>query len=580
VPLKLGEVVDLIVNKSGKSKDEVLKLIEAKKKELDGYVTDEGAASLVARELNLDLFDEQQTPELKLTIRDLVAGMTGVSLNLRVLRIYPVRTFQRKQGGEGKVASITGSDATGSIRVTFWNNHTQPIENQEFDEGDILRIINGRVRSGLGDQLEIHLGSGSRLMVNPPDVDSKDFPETSLVLTELKALKEGMMDVHVQIVIAAKYRITTFSRDDSEGKVASLAIRDATGQTRLVLWDEQSDWFNKLTINDTILVESGYVKLDRNSEPELHLGRRGRIRIIESSADGAAKADPSEVRLLKDLKPDEFAITVGVVVIENQGIKTFTRRDGTEGKRLVFVLADNTGRVRAVAWGAAADKLADVKPGTQLLLEGISCRPGLQQDLELHINESTQVTHDPPNLDIKDPSTESLTTTTSASSFQVLASVTEGNNVTIRGTIVQVFHQKSVYDSCPSCYRKVSESGSTITCPKCGVIQKSEPRLIAKIVVDDGTENIRASFFGQAAETLFGMTGADAKALIEKSGNDTEPAITVEETLLGKEIALTGRISLNTFSNELELSVNSIAEVDPIEVATQLANNLERKVQR
>ncbi|MDO8055312.1 MAG: OB-fold nucleic acid binding domain-containing protein, partial [Candidatus Hermodarchaeota archaeon] len=272
MPLKLGEVVDLIVSKSGKSKDEVLKLIEAKKKELDGYVTDEGAASLVARELNLDLFDKQPPPELKLTVRDLVAGMTGVSLNLRVSRIFPVRTFERKQGGQGKVASITGSDSTGSIRVTFWNNHTQPIENQEFDEGDILRIINGRVRTGLGDQLEIHLGSGSRLMINPPDVDTTDFPETSLVLTELKSLKEGMMDIHVQGGIVAKYRITSFSRGDSEGTVASLAIRDATGQTRLVLWDEQSDWFNKLAINDTVLVESGYVRLDRNSEPELHLG--------------------------------------------------------------------------------------------------------------------------------------------------------------------------------------------------------------------------------------------------------------------------------------------------------------------
>ena len=580
MPLKLGEVVELIVNKSGKSKDEVLQLIEAKKKELNGYVTDEGAASLVARELNLDLFDKQPTPELKLTVRDLVAGMTGLSLNLKVLRIFPVRTFQRKQGGEGKVASITGSDSTGSIRVTFWNTHTQPIENQEFDEGDIVRIINGRVRTGLGDQLEIHLGGGSRLMVNPPDVDPKDFPETSLVITELKGLKEGMMDIHVQGEIAAKYRITTFSRGDSEGTVASLAIRDATGQTRLVLWDEQSDWFNKLAINDTILVESGYVKLDRNSEPELHLGRRGRIRIISQSTEGSTETQISTPRSLIELKPDEFAISVGVLVIENQGIRTFTRRDGTEGKRLVFTLADNTGRVRAVAWGPAAENLAEVKPGTHLLLEGVSCRSGLQQDLELHINESTQVIQNPPNLDIKDPSPKSLTSTQSASSFQTLANITEGNNVTIRGTIVQIFHQKSVYDSCPKCYKKVSTDGSTTTCPKCGAIKQSEPRLIAKIIVDDGTENIRASFFGQTAETLFGITGADAKALIEKSGNESEPAISVEEALLGKEVVLTGRISLNDFSNELELSVNSISDVDPVEVATQLADSLERKPQR
>jgi len=220
-----------------------------------------------------------------------------------------------------------------------------------------------------------------------------------------------------------------------------------------------------------------------------------------------------------------------------------------------------------------------VKPGTHLLLEGVGSRQGLQNDIELHINESTQVTHNPPNLDIQQPSTEPLIATQSMSSFHILANVTEGNTVTIRGTIVQVFHQKSVYDSCPKCYKKVTVSGTTITCPKCGVLKQSEPRLIAKIVVDDGTENIRASFFGQTAELLFGMSGNEAKALIEQSGNEAEPAIHVEEALLGKEVVLTGRISLNNFSNELELSVNNIATVDPVEIATSLANTLERNVE-
>ncbi|MFX0170172.1 MAG: OB-fold nucleic acid binding domain-containing protein [Candidatus Hodarchaeota archaeon] len=580
MPLKLGEVVDLIVSKSGKSKEEVLRLIEAKKKELNGYVTDEGAASLVARELNLDLFERQPTPELKLTVRDLVAGMTGVSLNLKVLRIYPVRSFQRKQGGEGKVASIVGSDSTGSIRVTFWNNHTQPIEDQEFDEGDIIRVINGRVRTGLRDQLEIHLGSGSRIMINPPDVDPKEFPEATRVLTEIKALKEGLDDVYIQGEIVAKYRISTFSRGDSEGTVASLAIQDATGQTRLVLWDEQSEWFNRLVVNDTIRIESGYVKLDRNNEPELHLGRRGRIQQISSASDRPSKIEPSKPEALKNLNPGEIVAAVGVVVVENQGVRTFTRRDGTEGKRLVFTLADDTGRVRAVAWGAAADRLVEVKPGTQLLLEGVSCRSGLQQDLELHINESTRVTQNPPNIKIKDPSTLQLASSLPTSTHQILADVTEGNYVTIRGTIVQVFHQKSVYDSCPKCFKKVSVSDSTITCPKCGTIKQLEPRLIAKIVVDDGTENIRASLIGSTAEKLFGMSSADARALIEQSGNEDEPVRSVEETLLGKEIIVSGRINLNNFSNELEISVNQLSDAEAIEVADQLTTALERKGSR
>ena len=579
MPFKLAEIVDLIVDKSGKSKDEILQMIEEKKKELDGYVTDEGAASLVARELDLDLFERQPTPELKLSIRDLVAGMTGVSLNLKVVRIFPVRTFQRKQGGEGKVASIMGSDSTGSIRVTFWNDHTKPIKDQEFDEGDILRVINSRVRTGLRDQLEIHLGSGSRIMINPPDVDAKDFPEVAVTLTPLKSLETGMSDVHVEGVIIAKYRVSTFSRGDSEGSVASLAIRDETGRTRLVLWDEQSEWFKKLSVNDKIRIESGYVRMDRNNEPELHLGRRGQLRQL-SATDQPPEDRPSEPQALKDLTAGDFPRAVGVVVIENQGVRTFTRRDGQEGKRLVFILADETAKVRAVAWGQAAENLADVEVGTKLLLEEVNCRAGLRQELEIHINESSQVTRNPPNLEIKSPSNDFISSGKPEVPDQILANVTEGNFVTVRGTVVQVIHQKSVYDSCPKCFKKVTISNSSITCPKCGKIPKSEPRLIAKLVIDDGTENIRASLIGESAEKLFGMSGEDAKSIIEESGNEDEPVRHVKDTLLGKELNLSGRINLNNFSNQLELSVNDVSEADPIETANQLMSDLKRKTQR
>ena len=237
MPLKLAEIVDLIVSKSGKSKEDVLQLIEAKKKELDGYVTDEGAASLVARELDLDLFESQVTPELKLSVRDLVAGMTGVSINVKVNRIYPVRTFQRKQGGEGQVASIIGNDSTGSIRVTFWNKHTQPIEDHEFDEGDILRVINGRVRTGLRDQLELHLGGGSRIMINPPDVDVKDFPDEVMTFTKIQSLQEGMGDVFVEGEVSNFYCHNNLkSKLDTELKILQNTnlIKPILLQTQLV----------------------------------------------------------------------------------------------------------------------------------------------------------------------------------------------------------------------------------------------------------------------------------------------------------------------------------------------------------
>ena len=573
--LKLSDIIDLIVKKSGKRRNEVIKLIEEKKRELDGYVTDEGAASLVARELDIDLFEEQPAPELKLSVRDLVAGMTGVSLNLKVLRIFPVRTFARKGGGEGKMASIIGADATGSIRVLFWDHRTKPIEDRDIEEGDIIKIINGRVKTGLRGQLEIHLGISSRVMPNPPDVDPEEFKAVSPPLTKISSLEEGMTDVNVRCTVAGKFQKSTFARGESEGIVASLTVEDETGRTRLVLWDEQSSWFDRLNIGDRILVESGYVRLNRNNTPELHLGRRGRIILLGSEEK---EKSPQSSIPLRDLNPGDFGVSVDVVVVDNQGISTFTRRDGSKGKRLVLTLADESGRVRAVAWGAAAEPLATLKSGDFLHIENAQCRVGLRRELELHINETSSVTRNPPGLKIRSPSSESVIVEHVAAPRSWIADAARRGPVTVRGTIVQLFHQRAVYDACPLCSRKVSRTGNVITCPRCGPVSHSSPRLIAKIVIDDGTENIRALFIGETAEKLLGMTSEEARRLVQETGREDEPISSVEDKLLGREILLQGRVRLNTFSNELEISVDDIQDPNPVDEAALLLKELERKV--
>jgi replication factor A1 len=577
VSLKLADIVDLIVAKSGKSKEDVARLIEAKKKELDGYVTDEGAASLVARELDLDLFEKQRSPELKLSVRDLVAGMSGVTLNLRVLRIFPLRTFTRKQGGEGKVASLMGADATGSIRVTFWDTHTKPIEDREIDEGDVLRIINGRIKTGLRDQLEIHLGTGSRIMANPPDVNPQELPTAAMAPTKIASLREGMGDVSVSGTLTAKGRKTTFNRGETEGMVASVSISDETGSTRLVLWDEQANWFDKLEVGDAIQVESGYVRLDRTNTAELHLGRRGRL--IHTPGKGPPSPPPApKVVRLKNLQPGDFG-TVEVTVVANNGVSSFVRRDGREGKRLVLTLADESGQARAVAWGGAADELADLAEGNILRVENVGCRAGLRQDLELHISESTRVVRNPSGVKIDSPGSELVRVDRIDQPLRWLADVTEGNAVTVRGTIVQVGHQRCVYDACPNCSRKVTQAGKKVTCPKCGSIPRSEPRLIAIVALDDGTENMRARLIGAPAEKLLGMTGSEAKAIVEESGREDEPVARVEDNLLGREVIVSGRIRLNNFSNELELAVTALQEPQAVDTANRLIKELERKVQ-
>jgi hypothetical protein len=58
------------------------------------------------------------------------------------------------------------------------------------------------------------------------------------------------------------------------------------------------------------------------------------------------------------------------------------------------------------------------------------------------------------------------------------------------------------------------------------------------VVLDDGTENMRARLIGTAAEKLLGIAGTEAKKIIEESGREDEPVVRVEDSLLGREIIL------------------------------------------
>lgn len=86
----------------------------------------------------------------EITEKDRKANILGV-----VRRIFPESKFERKDGSEGKVKSIRLEDLTGDIRVVFWNNKADEIEN--LKKGDHLRIMNAGVRSGIGGQLELHV---------------------------------------------------------------------------------------------------------------------------------------------------------------------------------------------------------------------------------------------------------------------------------------------------------------------------------------------------------------------------------------------------------------------------------------
>jgi len=165
--IPLEEVVARIKEKSGLPEEEIFRRIDEKIKLLSGMISREGAAYIVAHELNIKLFDSISG---RVQIKNILAGMRDVETVGRIERVYPPTEFST-QSGSGRVASFTLADETGSIRVVLWNEQAALADN--LTPGCAVKIKSGYVRERNG-QLELHLNSRSKLIINPPD---EDIPE-------------------------------------------------------------------------------------------------------------------------------------------------------------------------------------------------------------------------------------------------------------------------------------------------------------------------------------------------------------------------------------------------------------------
>jgi len=154
------KILERIAKASGLPKEDVERKIEAKIAKLSGLISKEGAAQVVTAELGISFENE------KFKIDELLPGMRKANVVGKVIRIFPVRTFER-QGKENKVANFIIADSTSNIKVVLWDtNHIDLVEKGQIAEGTVIELGSGSVRDN-----EIHLGSFSELKVSSEVLD-------------------------------------------------------------------------------------------------------------------------------------------------------------------------------------------------------------------------------------------------------------------------------------------------------------------------------------------------------------------------------------------------------------------------
>ena len=263
------------------------------------------------------------------------------------------------------------------------------------------------------------------------------------------------------------------------------------------------------------------------------------------SKEGAAQIISAELGVNFDterIKIGELFSGMKKVNIVGKIIKLFPIRSyekqGKSGKIGSFIVADESGDVRAVLWDTNHISLlerGDIKEWDVVEINAASVRNG-----ELHLAGLS---------DIK-KSNEVITNVNVTLSYneKSIVELKPGENIKFRGIIVQAYPLKN-FSVCPECGKRVNGD--------CAIHGKIVPlkKSLLSVVFDDGTETIRGVFF---QETLNKLEIDDVN--FEKKMDE----------ILGKEAYFYGGVRINKLFNIQEIVINDIEEIDVDKLIAEL----------
>ncbi|WP_324756094.1 single-stranded DNA binding protein [Haloarcula montana] len=217
------------------------------------------------------------------TIDSLTLGQGDVTLRGLVLDTDSIRTFDRDDGSEGRVANLTLGDETGRVRVTLWDDRADRAE--ELSAGTAVEVVDGYVREREGS-LELHVGDGGA--VDEIDESVAFEPEA-----------DDIVDVQIgeTVDIAGVVRSAdpkrTFDRDDGgEGQVRNIRVQDGTGDIRIALWGEKAD--KEIGPGDEVLAADVEIQDGWKDDKEASANWASTVVVLEDTVDVTSSAGGDE----------------------------------------------------------------------------------------------------------------------------------------------------------------------------------------------------------------------------------------------------------------------------------------------
>jgi ssDNA-binding replication factor A large subunit len=353
---------EVLKNRPELTRDQIMAQIQEKKQNIgSGFLTDQGALFLIAGELGVQLTHMTSTD---LTLKDIYAGANDITIVARILAIYPVSEFKKKDGSVGRYRRLSLFDKSNVSRLTIWDDNEGAIKLEGMSVDTPVRISNGYVRPGLDGKPSLNLGKRGKIEVLSDENLVSRLTPLSKLTRKVGEVEEEQNIPAVEGTASSASRSSNFTRSDgSPGSLAQFELTGDAGKDRIrvVIWNPVGI---EVSTGQTVMVTNLRVKKSANGR-ELHGDSGSVVQDLGSVAVAAVRASPKFVKVnrVKDLTG---RVNLEVMALSKASTHDVPMRDGPSMKKAELIIGDDTGEITVVGWREMADRLAEVEVGQKV----------------------------------------------------------------------------------------------------------------------------------------------------------------------------------------------------------------------
>ncbi|TMH97017.1 hypothetical protein E6H37_00995 [Candidatus Bathyarchaeota archaeon] len=364
----------ILAKNPGIPREELLSMVERKKQESHGLLSDEGAVRLLAQQLaglsgqSINISDQR--------ISSVQAGLSDATISGEILSISQLREFQRSDGSVGKLVRVKLKDSSGAITCVLWDSTAEIVEKEQLSTGSKLRLAHGYTRLGLAGEVEFHLGSRSNIEIlsRTPTIAlapiSRETQETSS-----SSISPGTV----------RLRIRKLQRSRGENGPAWALCENADGLTMAKFWDASMETVLSMGEGSVITIKNPWMT-ERNGMVYLNAGARSSI-----TRETLVDIESAPPVTIASIKPGNKLYTTRGVVVERTDPREIETREGRRTRVSNIRVEDGTGKIRVALWDNHAQIVESLRMGDAIRLTGIKARESSNGELEASTVFLTQI---------------------------------------------------------------------------------------------------------------------------------------------------------------------------------------------